>query len=394
MPAIQDTDTPTWVIPEAELGGPDPALATDAPTGGLAVVILARDEADVLGESIRSIRSELGSRDELHVVADGCSDGTAAVARENGARVHVRASRGPSAKGKALAWWLACTRTGAVPLERVVVLDADSRVQPGFLTAMRQGWGNEPAAYQARVVPVTLSASPVGRMAGFSESTEQAVNDRLSARLGLPVRLRGTGMGVSRSILEELTPELRTPVEDAELSLLLAARGVPIRPIQEARVLDPKPKDGMAAARQRARWLRGQALLLREHPRELLLLTFLRPRSWPMLASIFLKPKTLWMPLKAALTMAAWNMAARHPFAVIPAALLSAWLGWDLACLALGLAWTTDRGATLRALALSPLYLVIWGTSAVMALASGEAWLRARPIGGAPNPAREAGGGG
>ncbi len=133
--------------------------------------------------------------------------------------------------------------------QRVIVLDADSRVEPGFLAAMRRGWQGQNAAYQAHIVPALLSDSPIGRLAGFSELTEQSGSDKLSALLGLPVRLRGTGMGLTSSVLEELAPELRTAVEDAELSLLLAARGIPIRPIQEARVLDPKPRDRMAAAR-------------------------------------------------------------------------------------------------------------------------------------------------
>lgn len=393
MPSIPDTDTSPWVIQTDDSGVSDQRAATDARIGGVAVVILARDEADVLSASIRSIRTELEPGDELHVVADGCSDGTATIARANGARVHVRAGHGASAKGQALAWWLSRSRTEAHRVERVIVLDADSRVLPGFLGAMKRGWTDERAAYQARIVPECPSSSPVARLAGFSELTEQDVKDRLSARLGLPVRLRGTGMGLERSILEALAPELRTPVEDAELSLLLTLRGVPIRPTQDARVLDPKPTEALAAARQRSRWLRGQVLLLREHPRELFRLAIFRPRSWPMLASIFLRPKSLWIPLRAGLTITAWITAVRHPWVAIPAALLTLWVAWDLACLALGLARDQDRAATLRALAASPLYLVIWATSAVMALTSGQAWLRARPLGDRSHTAREAGGG-
>ncbi len=396
MPSLQDADTAAWVIGAVGLEAADDHSRAEWPPGPghLAVVILARDEANVLAETIRSIRAELRPDDELHVVADHCRDATAAVARESGARVHVRAGRAAAGKGEALAWWLARTRPNAPGSQRIIVLDADSRVEPGFLAAMRRGWQDEDEAYQARIVPTLQSASLVGRLARFSELTEQDVPDRLSALLGLPVRLRGTGMGLTRSVLEGLAPQLRTAVEDAELSLLLAAHGVPIRPIRDARVLDPKPKGGMAAARQRARWLRGQVRLIREHPRELLHLALLRPRSWPMLASIFLKPKSLWIPLKGALTMAAWTMAARHPLAVIPALLLMLWLGWDLACLVIGLAWIPDKAATLRALVLSPLYLVVWGMSAALALASGEAWLRARPIGEISHPASEAGSGG
>ena len=258
--------------------------------------------------------------------------------------------------------------------QRIIVLDADSRVEPGFLAAMRRGWQGQNAAYQARIVPALMSDSPVGRLAGFSELTEQGVPDQLSALLGLPVRLRGTGMGLTRSVLEELAPELRTSVEDAELSLLLAARGIPIRPIQEARVLDPKPRDRMAAARQRGRWLRGQVRLIQEHSRLLLRLAVWRPNSWPLLASIFLKPKSLWIPLKAGLAMTAWIAAASHPQAAIPAALVSAWLAWDFVCMAIGLACVPDKVGTLKALALSPLYLAVWAKGAALALASGEAW--------------------
>ncbi len=91
--------------------------------------------------------------------------------------------------------------------------------------------------------------------------------------------------------------------------------------------------------------------------------------------------------------MTAWIAAASHPQAAIPAALVSAWLAWDFVCMAIGLACVPDKVGTLKALALSPLYLAVWAKGAALALASGEAWLRARPIGEVPHPAREAGGG-
>jgi cellulose synthase/poly-beta-1,6-N-acetylglucosamine synthase-like glycosyltransferase len=218
-------------------------------------------------------------------------------------------------------------------------------------------------------------------LAAFSETVEQSVFDALKARRGWPVRLHGTGMAFARSTLTAVASQLTTSAEDAELTLLLAASGVPITLALEASVIDPKPRDTRGAVRQRARWFRGQAELLRRHPHAILTLLSRGPSGWSLLTSIFLQPKTIFVPLKACLAsaaFAAWGTGL-GPAWLVPAALLSLTLAVDAAGVAAGLVLTPQRRQVAAALVAWPAFFAMWVASVALSLATRRGWERARP---------------
>ena len=105
----------------------------------VAVVLPARECAATIGpilDSLEPLRAA-GLVDELVVVDADSADGTAAVAREHGARVHSESSLRPDlgpCRGKGDAMWRAA---GATSAELLVFLDADTAdFGPGFLTGM------------------------------------------------------------------------------------------------------------------------------------------------------------------------------------------------------------------------------------------------------------------
>src|SRR3990170_3458474 len=79
----------------------------------LTVLILARDEADVLPDTLEAVRAGLAAGDRLCVVADHCRDATARVARRAGAAVFTRREGEQGGKGAALSWWLSRTADDA-----------------------------------------------------------------------------------------------------------------------------------------------------------------------------------------------------------------------------------------------------------------------------------------
>ena len=70
--------------------------------GALAVLMPAHDEADGIEPAIRAALAQLVPGDRLLVVADNCSDATAAVARAAGAEVTERQDSVRRGKGYAL----------------------------------------------------------------------------------------------------------------------------------------------------------------------------------------------------------------------------------------------------------------------------------------------------
>jgi cellulose synthase/poly-beta-1,6-N-acetylglucosamine synthase-like glycosyltransferase len=340
----------------------------------LDILILARNEGDVIGPTLRAVASQMQPGDVLHVVADHCTDNTALVAACAGATVHLR-SAGREGKGSAIGWWLGRTSHSGNP--GVLILDADTLPGPDLIERTRRELINGKRAVQAVVRPLVSANEPISLLSAFSEEKEQAVWDRFSAACGWSVRLRGTGMAFQRSVLEGTARRLRTTIEDAELSLLLAARGIRIDRLAGAVVLDPKAIDSAGAARQRARWLQGQWQLIRCHFRPVIRLALTRPYQWPLLATLLFKPRSLLLPTMAAISggaSLAWALGLVHP-AIAFIALTPILM--ELLTIAIALIVLPDY--TLGNLRRWPSYLGMWMASLRLALSSSGGWHRARP---------------
>lgn len=355
---------------------------------GIDVVILARDEATIIGNTLEALNRILGPHDRIHLVADSCLDETALIARRNDAIVYIRSEKSPSGKGPALRWWLEQTRKDAEPDDIIVVLDADTQVAPDFLKCLRKRMCSGASVVQARVAPLLHSKTPVARLAAFSEIVEQRVKDKFRTRFGWPVRLRGTGMAFRREVLEAVSDSLHTLVEDVELTILLAERGIPIVFADETYVSDPKPDSQDGAVQQRARWLKGQYQILRFYPKTIMSLIRRGLPGWSLLSSVLLKPATLLLTIRAVIVACAW----------ISIVLWGGWL-WNLIAILgslsllfegglflYGLRYVPDPKDTLCALVLAPAYLIMWLKSLALSAVSGNTWLRSRKTMSDPSP--------
>jgi len=98
------------------------------------VVVPAHDEAAVIGETLRKLNTALGEGMRLLVVADNCTDATAAEARRTGAEVIERHDVEQRGKGHALA--SAADHLAADPPDVFMVLDADCVIDRASLRAL------------------------------------------------------------------------------------------------------------------------------------------------------------------------------------------------------------------------------------------------------------------
>ena len=115
-----------------------PPVTEPLTTRDVAVLIPAHNEALVLEQSLRSIMA-LVPRDNVHVVSDGSSDATVDIARRSGARVIETQEN----VGKAGALEEAIGRFDLISRFPVVMLlDADTRVEPGYFAAALPIFGN------------------------------------------------------------------------------------------------------------------------------------------------------------------------------------------------------------------------------------------------------------
>jgi len=134
-----------------------PALPAPRPT--LSVVIAARNERRDLPFALDAILAEDDQSDQILVVDDGSTDGTAEMLRQRyGDRVQVLAKEN-SWKARSLNQALAMVKSDVF-----VTIDADTVIEKGSLGAIRAAFANEPELVAGcGVLKPVCSRAPLGR---------------------------------------------------------------------------------------------------------------------------------------------------------------------------------------------------------------------------------------
>ena len=230
------------------------------------VLIPAYNEELVIGRGLEAIRADVRPGDVVLVVADRCTDATAAIAREAGALV---LERGPDeAPGRAEARQAGLEYARALEWDAVVMLDADSVIEPGFFDACERGLATGADAVQAR------SESKRGRTlaseASLAAFALQGITlPRGRDRLGLSVRLRGTGMAIRRPLA--LAHRFRAPAsEDLVFTLDLILGGARCRHVDRARLRSEGESRWSTFGGQKVRYEAGRMAAARTYVPQLL----------------------------------------------------------------------------------------------------------------------------
>jgi len=331
---------------------------------------LANNEADLIHKTVKSAHAALMPGDALFVVADNCTDDTPAKAREAGAQVIIRNEMSNNSKGDALAWFVQKYVHDLRQYAMLTILDADSIIPVDFMHTIKSRISTNERAWQCFVNPLYEDSAPIGKLAALSELLDQCLSDKIRTMLGWPVRLRGTGMVIKTETLIEIAGQLDSKVEDIALSLILTARGVPIKRIEDAIVGDPKPGTAAAAARQRARWYRGQWQALWRYRQEVIKILLKGPAGWSLLSSMFLKPKWLLLTFSLLAALLLWRYAWLS--LVLWAYLLS-----SLLYFLVGLSLLPERKSFTRDLPHVPAYIWMWLQGIALSLTKTN-WFRAR----------------
>lgn len=254
------------------------APITDAVLPSLAVIVPAHDEELVLAGTLASLLAQDYPREhvEIVVVADNCSDRTAALARAQGVTVLERTEPTERGKGYALNFAVAHLLARPTPPDGLVIVDADTNAAPDLLTRMgtRLASCRDPrgfGAWQGRYgVLNTGDGWRAALMAGAFDLVNH-VKPLGREALGLSAGLKGNGMAFTRALAAELPWPGGSLTEDLDYGLELARRfDLRVVYVPEARVRAQMPANADQAASQRARWEGGRAGLIRDRALPLL----------------------------------------------------------------------------------------------------------------------------
>jgi len=220
------------------------------------VLIPAHDEGSGILPTLTDVLDQLGPHDSVLVVADNCTDDTAAIAEAAGVKVAVRVD--PTRRGKGYALEFGVRHLSANPPDVVVILDADCRLGEDalrHLSARAIGSGR-PAQALYLILPreSALQAKGVNL---FAWRVKNWVRPLGLALFGLPTQLVGTGMAFPFGLLLDRDLGNSRLAEDTALGIALASSGHAPHFVSEAKVYSHFPASQVGSERQRLRWEKG-----------------------------------------------------------------------------------------------------------------------------------------
>ena len=233
-----------------------------------AVVSCARNEEAVIGQLLDSLQHQRYPREcfDLFVVADNCTDETAAVARAHGATVLERQDPSHVGKGYALRWaFERLFRSWGDRYDAVVLFDADNLADPDFLARTNEALcsgADVTQGYRAGKNPEASWVSGcytlywLGLMRFFYCARR---NWGLSAQVG------GTGFAFKTALIRQEGWNTFTITEDGEFSVQQILAGSRIVPVREAVFYDEQPTTFAMSLRQRHRWVIGGMQITRRY---------------------------------------------------------------------------------------------------------------------------------
>ena len=324
----------------------------------VAVLMPAHDEAAGVAGPIASVLAQLAPGDRLLVIADNCSDRTAAVARTAGAEVVERHDAVHRGKGYALDFGL--RHLSRAPPDVVVIVDADCVLAPRALERIIAASTDSGRPVQSLYLMRAPTDAPLAtRIAEFAWLFKNQVRATGFHRLGLPCPLMGSGMAFPWALISAAPLASGHIVEDLQLGLDLTAQGTPPLFCPHALVSSVFPSTRAGLATQRTRWEHGHIGVIVEVAPKLMWMA-IRSGRWSLAAMVL----DLCVPPLASLAMALLLIvAASAVFASVGGAvtpLLVAAVTLAVWTLTVGAAWRAfgRHILTLRELASIPAYIV------------------------------------
>ena len=227
----------------------------------VAILVPAHNEGAGLRLTLENIKTQLISGDRLLVVADNCTDDTAAVATAAGAEVVVRNEPTKGGKGYALDFGL--KHLSLDPPAIVIVIDSDCRIAEGSIDRLAATCAATYRPVQALNLMTAPDELPINyRVAEFAWRVKNWVRPSGLHALNLPCQLMGTGMAFPWELIRSANLAHGATIEDVKLGLDLAQAGSPPLFCPSAGVKSHFPWSVEGARSQRKRWEEGHIRMI------------------------------------------------------------------------------------------------------------------------------------
>jgi len=240
-----------------------------------AVVVAARNESGVIGELLESIRAQKYPKEllDIFVVADNCTDDTAAVARTCGAAVFERSDMQNVGKSYALnyAFHRIKDTCGIRHYDAYLVFDADNVIDPNYVREMNAVFdgGYRVVTSYRNSKNYGYNWISAGYALWFLRESKYLNGARMLCHTSCAIS--GTGFLVSSAIIEKDGGwKYNLMTEDIEFTVDKVIGGETFGYCETAVLYDEQPVDFRTSWNQRMRWTKGFYQVMRDYGGRLL----------------------------------------------------------------------------------------------------------------------------
>ena len=257
-----------------------------------AVLVAARNEAPVIEELIRSIRQQDYPSElvDIYVMADNCTDDTAAIAEQAGATVYGRFNHNQIGKGYVLHdLYEKMKEEGRFSeYDGFFVFDADNVLRKNYISEMNRSFSDGYPVVTGYRNSKNFGDSWVSSGIALWFLRESRYLNYSRHLIGSSAAIGGTGFLAARELIERYDGwNFFTLTEDLEFTSSVVTDGYRIAFCREAELYDEQPIDLRTSWRQRMRWTRGYLQTMRKYGKALFWVCSARIRRSVLPAMIF-----------------------------------------------------------------------------------------------------------
>ena len=234
-------------------------------------IIPAHNEENVIRNLIESLKKQDYPKElyDIYVIADNCTDATAEIAKEAGAKVLKRFDEAHKTKGYALNWLLKQKIEEDADYDAFCVFDADNIVDKNFLKNMNKKLCQGEEIVQGyRDIKNPTDSWITGGYAIFYWMMNRFYH-LARYNLGLSPLINGTGFMVKFDVVKPNGWQTITLTEDIEFSLINIAKGRKLGWATDAIVYDEQPVKFDQSWSQRSRWTVGHIQCMKNYTKDL-----------------------------------------------------------------------------------------------------------------------------
>ncbi|HSN58403.1 MAG TPA: glycosyltransferase family 2 protein, partial [Clostridiaceae bacterium] len=235
------------------------AMPDAEPKNRFAAIIAARNEENVIGNLVQSLREQNYPAEliEVFVIPNNCTDKTREVALRAGAVV-VDCGREVKSKGDVLKFAFEEIFDGREDFDAYCVFDADNLADPDFFREMNKALCSGMKAAQGFRDSKNPNDSAVSAWYSVYYLTINRILNHSRSVLGMSSWINGTGFMISGEAIRALGGwNTKTISEDMEITTLCVLKGINIGWVPKALVYDEQPITFGQSWKQRRRWSTG-----------------------------------------------------------------------------------------------------------------------------------------